>query len=103
MVKHTLAFLLLISLATNYDISISCGTSGCASGCKQCQKLSGDPFQGLSSCVDNQGGCNKNSSYTISFSCKGCSNGNDCSYAVSQGGSSFSGCTNTDDKIWPYY
>lgn len=98
--KSTFSLLLLMVLARGYDITIGCSSSGCVSGCKQCQVLSGGPFEGISNCVDKQGGCNKNSSYTISFNCKGCSNGNDCLFTWVQAGSSYSGCTNGGDRIW---
>lgn len=50
--------------------------------------------------MDGSGGCNKNSSFAISFDCNGCSNGKDCLFTWKQNTISLSGCTNNDNKLW---
>ena len=50
--------------------------------------------------MDGKGGCNTSSSFMISFDCSACSNGQDCTYTLKQNDFSFTGCTNSDDKIW---
>lgn len=100
MITQRVIFLLLLVLATTYDISYQCSTSGCAPNCQQCFNLNGGPFQDISTCMDPVGGCNKNGSFNLTMECSGCTLGKDCAFTWYLNSLTIKGCTNDEDKHW---
>jgi hypothetical protein len=98
--------LLLLALVTvvqsDYNLLFSCTTKNCGSNCKECNVLDGGPFKQLTTCADSSGGCKNSSTFSIFIKCKGCSNGKDCSYNITEAGYLPStGCTNVNtDPDW---
>lgn len=100
MILKSLLIATLLILTLSSDIIIGCGSTNCPAGCFQCTTISGGPFPNIITCVDNSGGCKSTGSSTFSVGCS-VSCGSDCSYTISEGSQSGSGCMNDNDQAWP--